>query len=153
MFFIDQVLHLGIIYMTWNYVVSKYLTSIDISSWTYHEGLRNEKILLGIIVYLLVLFVAAVLLEKILRLLDIDRADEKDSNISRYIGIIERALIVTLVSFGYVSSIGIIFTAKSLARYRELSENRFVEYYLLGTLASLLIALIGGLFVNNVLLM
>ena len=77
----------------------------------------------------------------------------KGLHISRYIRIIERALIVTLVSFGYVSSIGIIFTAKSLARYRELSENRFVEYYLLGTLASLLIALIGGLFVNNVLLM
>lgn len=152
LFFIDQAIHIGIIYLVWNYVASKYLETINVNTWSYQEGLRNEKYLLIIIVYLLVLFVAAVLLEKILRLLDIERVDEKDSNISRYIGIIERALIVTLVSFGHVSSIGIIFTAKSLARYRELGENRFVEYYLLGTLSSLLIALIGGLYINNVLL-
>ncbi|MDI9478583.1 MAG: hypothetical protein QM345_07535, partial [Bacillota bacterium] len=52
-------------------------------------------------------------------------------------------------SFGHVSSIGIIFTAKSLARYRELRDDKFVEYYLLGTLASLLIALVGGLFISH----
>lgn len=151
MFFLDQIIHLGLIYTVWNYITG-YFTTVPVDTGSYSNYLRIEKLLIIIIVYLLVLFVAAVLLEKVLKLLDVELINEKDSKISRYIGIIERALIVTLVSFGYVSSIGIIFTAKSLARYRELSENRFVEYYLLGTLASLLIALIGGLFINNVIL-
>ncbi|MGB4372112.1 MAG: DUF3307 domain-containing protein [Halanaerobiales bacterium] len=149
MFFIDQLIHLGIIYIAWKIVVSRYLETININTWSYLEGLKNEKSLLFIIVYLVVLFVAAVLLEKVLKMLNIERTDEKETNISRYIGIIERALIVTLVSFGHVSSIGIIFTAKSLARYRELRDDKFVEYYLLGTLASLLIALVGGLFISH----
>jgi hypothetical protein len=65
-------------------------------------------------------------------------------------GIIERALILTLVAFGSTSSIAVIFTAKSIARFKKFDNKKhFVEYYLLGTFCSIFIALIGGLFLRN----
>jgi hypothetical protein len=42
--------------------------------------------------------------------------------------------------------VGLIFTAKSIARYPELkSQGRFVEYFLIGTLLSISIAIVGGI--------
>ncbi|HOD90893.1 MAG TPA: DUF3307 domain-containing protein, partial [Thermotogota bacterium] len=37
-----------------------------------------------------------------------------------------------------------ILTAKSLARFKQLNDRDFAEYYLIGTLFSVLIALCGG---------
>ncbi len=39
----------------------------------------------------------------------------------------------------------ILVAAKSIARFDELKDRRFSEYYLIGTLTSLLIAVIVGL--------
>ncbi|RAK04157.1 hypothetical protein C8C77_13915 [Halanaerobium saccharolyticum] len=47
----------------------------------------------------------------------------------KYIGIIERALILTLVTFGSTSSIAVIFTAKSIARFKKFADKKhFVEW-------------------------
>jgi hypothetical protein len=64
------------------------------------------------------------------------------------IGILERALIFIFVSTGNLSSIPFIVTAKSLARFRQLNDRDFAEYYLIGTLFSVLIALCGGYLVR-----
>lgn len=55
----------------------------------------------------------------------------------RIIGILERAVLFILISTdaGY-SSLGFIFTAKSLTRFKALDKKEFSEYYLLGTLIS-----------------
>ena len=63
----------------------------------------------------------------------------------RYIGILERAIILTLVLKGLLSAVAFVLTAKSIARFNELKEKDFAEYYLIGTLASMLIAIIAGL--------
>lgn len=63
----------------------------------------------------------------------------------RVIGVLERWLIVTLVLISQYALLGLVLTAKSIARFRQLEEARFAEYYLLGTLYSLLIALLVGL--------
>lgn len=64
---------------------------------------------------------------------------------SDYIGIFERFIILTLVINEAYSAISFVFTAKSLARFRELDNRDFVEYYLIGTLMSTVLGIGGGL--------
>lgn len=56
------------------------------------------------------------------------------------IGILERLLICALVLGGAVEAIGLVIAAKTLARFKQLDDREFAEYYLLGTLASVTIA-------------
>ncbi|MBN1998925.1 DUF3307 domain-containing protein [candidate division KSB1 bacterium] len=62
----------------------------------------------------------------------------------RLIGNIERLLIFIFVLCNSPAAIGFIITAKSIARFEEIKEKRFAEYYIIGTLTSTLIAIIVG---------
>ena len=65
-------------------------------------------------------------------------------NAGASIGILERYIIVLLIGIGQYSTIGLVLTAKSVARYNRISEDKqFAEYYLLGTLLSTLIAIVA----------
>ncbi|HVL53523.1 MAG TPA: DUF3307 domain-containing protein [Vitreimonas sp.] len=57
------------------------------------------------------------------------------------IGVLERLLIVTFVLTGSAAAIGFVVAAKTLARFKQLDDRDFAEYYLLGTLASVAVAL------------
>jgi len=67
------------------------------------------------------------------------------------IGFLERFLMVIFLSLGQYASIGLIMTAKSIARYDKITKNgAFAEDYLIGTLASIIIAISGYLVVFGV---
>jgi uncharacterized protein DUF3307 len=61
------------------------------------------------------------------------------------IGVLERLLIVTFVLAGAEAAIGFVIAAKTIARFRQLDDRDFAEYYLLGTLASVSVAIVSGL--------
>jgi len=61
------------------------------------------------------------------------------------IGLFERFLVLTFVLLGQYMAMGIILTAKSIARFENLKEREFSEYYLVGTLASFSFAILCGL--------
>jgi hypothetical protein len=61
------------------------------------------------------------------------------------IGVLERILIVVFVLTGTDVAIGFVVAAKTLARFRLLDDRAFAEYYLLGTLASVSVAIITAL--------
>lgn len=64
------------------------------------------------------------------------------------IGYLERILIVIFLAVGQYASIGLIMTAKSIARYERITrDSEFAEYYLIGTLSSILIAILTYLLV------
>src|SRR2546422_447103 len=63
----------------------------------------------------------------------------------RAIGALERALALTLVLLGEYSAVGWIIAAKALARFRALEDREFAEYFLIGTLASFLLAVVAGI--------
>ncbi|HVH67342.1 MAG TPA: hypothetical protein VM716_05700 [Gemmatimonadales bacterium] len=63
----------------------------------------------------------------------------------RAVGSLERALTLTLVLLGEYTAVGWIIAAKSLARFKQLEDREFAEYFLVGTLASFLLALLVGL--------
>ncbi|HET8762495.1 MAG TPA: hypothetical protein VFM12_03725 [Gemmatimonadales bacterium] len=62
----------------------------------------------------------------------------------RLIGILERALVLTLVLLSQYGALGFVVAAKALARFRGLDDRDFAEYFLIGTLASLLHAVVVG---------
>jgi len=66
----------------------------------------------------------------------------------RAIGVLERAMALTLVLLGQYGALGLVVAAKSLARFKNLEDREFAEYFLVGTLASLMLALLGGLAVK-----
>ncbi len=68
---------------------------------------------------------------------------EEDHSFGWLIGMLERALVLLLLFYGELGSIGLIIAAKSLARFKQLDEKEFAEYYLLGTLLSLFLATLG----------
>jgi hypothetical protein len=63
------------------------------------------------------------------------------ARIGATIGVLERLLIVTFVLTGSTAAIGFVVAAKTLARFKQLDDRDFAEYYLLGTLASVAVAL------------
>ena len=60
------------------------------------------------------------------------------------IGDMERLITAMLMNLGQFSAIGLIYTAKSVARFDKISKNQaFAEYYLLGTLYSILYVILA----------
>jgi uncharacterized protein DUF3307 len=72
-------------------------------------------------------------------------AHASPARIGATIGVLERLLIVAFVLTGSTAAIGFVVAAKTLARFRQLDDRDFAEYYLLGTLASVAVALGSGL--------
>lgn len=72
-----------------------------------------------------------------------ENIDRPSNNAGAFIGSLERIIIVLLLSVGQYAAIGLVLTAKSVARYNKISESKqFAEYYLLGTLLSTLFAIV-----------
>ncbi len=61
------------------------------------------------------------------------------------IGALERLLIVAFVLTGAEAAVGFVIAAKTIARFRQLDDRGFAEYYLLGTLGSVSVALATAL--------
>ena len=62
---------------------------------------------------------------------------QRDRNIGRIIGTVERGIMFMLMYVNQYSAIGLVLTAKSIARYDKIAhDEKFAEYYLLGTLIS-----------------
>lgn len=67
------------------------------------------------------------------------------------IGILERLLICVFVLTGTDAAIGFVVAAKTLARFKQLDDREFAEYYLLGTLASVAVAILTALVARSAL--
>ena len=67
------------------------------------------------------------------------------SQVGATIGVLERLLIITLLLVGADAAIGFVIAAKTIARFRLLDDRDFAEYYLLGTLASVSVAIVTAL--------
>lgn len=70
---------------------------------------------------------------------------EQLRNAGMYIGWLERFLILTALLLHSPATAGLVLTAKAIARYPQFKHVRFAEYFLIGTLLSLSVAMLGGL--------
>lgn len=68
-----------------------------------------------------------------------DEIIRADNRIGRRIGTMERLIMLAFLSVNQYTAMGFVLTAKSIARYDKIAKDeKFAEYYLLGTLVSVL---------------
>ncbi|GIN70303.1 hypothetical protein J14TS2_07780 [Bacillus sp. J14TS2] len=70
----------------------------------------------------------------------------------KLIGYIERLLVIILTVIGAYPSIAFIIAAKSIARFKQLDDRNWSEYFLLGTLTSIFLGLVLGLVVQGIIM-
>ncbi len=70
----------------------------------------------------------------------------KDSPIKAgmWIGILERNIIIVLCLMNSISSIGFLIAMKALTRFKQFEDKTFAEYYLIGSMFSIVFAIING---------
>jgi hypothetical protein len=68
-------------------------------------------------------------------------------SMGRTVGYLERLLVYVLVLNGQWAALGLVVAAKSIARFPELKNQDFSDYYLIGTLTSLLVAVASAMVV------
>ena len=117
--------------------------------WLNRIRLLQESILLVSVVYVLVIFGGGYFIRALIDPLwkeeegQTAREHQEVINAGLYIGWLERFLVLTALFLQSPATVGFILAAKSIARYPELKSVRFAEYFLIGTLLSVAIA-IGG---------
>ena len=81
------------------------------------------------------------------------RVDVEELNRGRLIGNLERVVLTIVVAAGSYSALGFLVAAKGLVRFEEFEKSReFTEYFLVGSLSSVLVALCAGLILRHALL-
>ena len=91
---------------------------------------------------------ASIVISKLLAGLKPLDEEESSSNAGRWIGLLERLIMMVFIALNQYSAIGLVLTAKSIARYDKISKSQpFAEYYLLGTLLSTLIVVVSTLLI------
>lgn len=151
-FYVDQILHgvsiliLAEVFKQWNYMLS-YAGAIKVLM---PELLGNIELYAKWVLILLVLHKPTnILVAKFLSQYkpftesqDVTSIIET-KNAGKVIGTIERLIMIILIAINQYSALGLVLTAKSITRYEKISKEKgFAEYYLLGTLMSLLCVLV-----------
>lgn len=150
-FFVDQILHVvSLIGIAYWLVVS----NVTINEWRVIKDFFNvigisESIIISWMLGLLIIHKPAnIAIQKLLMIYkpkNNEEAKQNNNNAGRFIGTVERIIMLIFLSIGQYSSIGLVLTAKSIARYDRISKEKdFAEYYLLGTLISTVIVIVSS---------
>ena len=147
-FIVDQMIHIFVI-LTITYYLSEYqlenLYNSHIKSIFSLFGLSGSFTLSWIIKILLMHKPANILIANILEKYKPYEKLSNDINsksAGRFIGTLERIIMTIFITINQYSAVGLVLTAKSIARYNKISDDpEFAEYYLLGTLLSTLCAI------------
>jgi Protein of unknown function (DUF3307) len=148
-FFAEQTIHLVTVSIAaWLIAQPSTATLVAKIRWFQSE---SEKPLLLLVVYAGVIFgggyVVRFLTKPLLKsdLEVIGETTNQLENAGMYIGWLERFVVLTSLVLQSPATVGLILTAKSIARYPELKSARFAEYFLIGTLLSVTLGILGGL--------
>lgn len=149
-FIIDQVIHIAIL-MAVSYFMIKlgksYNYNVMILDILNIIGISIQSIIVLIVQMLLVHKPANIFIVNIMQSYKPDNKENSDTEntkkAGRMIGTIERIIMLFFLLIKQYSSVGLVLTAKSIARYNKISEDKeFAEYYLLGTLLSTICVLL-----------
>ncbi|MFJ7973636.1 DUF3307 domain-containing protein [Psychrobacillus sp. NPDC096389] len=69
---------------------------------------------------------------------------DSPKNAGIIIGIVERLIIMVLVMVNAIGSIGFIIAMKAITRFKQFEDKSFAEYYLIGSLISILFGIVSG---------
>lgn len=155
LFLLDQTFHLAtIVALTWAFTKYRWSDVKIAIGWSEAEQLHMLTVA---VLYVAVIFGGGYLVRYLTRSLTLQLPDTKGENAVElrnaglYIGWLERFLVLTAVLVQSPAMIGLILTGKSIARLPELKGPRFAEYFLIGTLLSISLALLGGIVLSRLL--
>ncbi len=142
-FFIDQFLHMAVLYICGYYgnVLGHTVSLIQQINWPLLTAIVFVTYPAAILV--------SILLEGMSNQINLDH--KSLPNAGKYIGIIERLFVLTFIIMGRWEAIGLLITAKSVFRFNDLKESnnrKLTEYILIGTLISFGIAILTGIIYN-----
>lgn len=139
-FFIDQALHVLVLY------ACAYHTNLWEHSATLLQQLNWGLVTAIVFVSFPAAFMMSYLLEGMSAQIELDH--KSLPNAGKYIGIMERLLVLLFIIIGRWEAIGLLITAKSVFRFNDLkatNNRKLTEYILIGTFLSFGIAIITGL--------
>lgn len=142
LFFADQGMHLLSIYLLWIWYQGN-----PLPFYIFHD----MRILSFITLFVFITIPTSIIIKVSISKWTPHTEDFYDSslqNAGKYIGILERILIVVFIIIGQWEGVGFLLAAKSIFRFGDLKESKdrkLTEYILIGTLLSFGIAIISGL--------
>ncbi len=158
-FVLDQVLHIilivGIVYFVTNHIAQ--------TSYGYYEFIKQvlylpdwnvtcDNVVWTISIGVGCVWGGACLIRSILCDLKLDTksGNEKEVHSGKWIGILERISILILIPLNQWAAVGLLLTAKSIARHSKMDDKQYAEYYLIGTLLSFIAAVVCGVLIAGI---
>lgn len=129
----DQAVHIGVLYLLFRCVSF----TVDISAYTVPLKVA--------LVVLLLISPCSILINKVMKDIFSDTTETGIFDVGSVIGVLERVLVVVFAYLGNLTAIAVVITVKTWARSKDLEDKEFRNKYLLGTLASLVLAALAFL--------
>ena len=107
----------------------------------------SEPMMLYLLSYLIILMPTSIFIREFTKQWAPTDHTTSLSNAGKYIGYLERVMILTFIYAGHVEGIGFLLAAKSIFRFGDLNKPKEVcttEYVLLGTFSSFTISILIG---------
>ena len=146
-FFLDQLAHFVVIIFCWILYSN---TEIDFQVLFLSLG-SNKTFWIIILAYILIIWPSGYLISLITKKWSNDfKVSSSLQNSGKWIGWLERILILTFVLCKQFEAIGFLIAAKSILRFGDIQnpDNRKqAEFILIGTMLSFIVAILTGLFV------
>ncbi len=137
-FLADQLLHVAVLYALAAFATDATISENLIRFWVFATG------------FVLITNPTGIFTGMFLHAVIPDKNKKKKHDISAWIGILERILILVFILAGQFTAIGFLIAAKSIFRFNDTREdgNIKAEYFLLGTLISFTLAIVTGLLIK-----
>ncbi len=134
-FLIDQMLHILVLFVLAFFVTQATIPERHIVFWIYAAG------------FVLLTNPAGIFTGMFLSVVIPGKNKKSKHDISAWIGVLERILILIFILADQFTAIGFLIAAKSIFRFNDTREDGNVkaEYFLLGTLVSFTLAVVVGL--------
>lgn len=145
-FIIDQVFHLFVLFVIW--IVATKQVDAFVQFLAYYVS--DKDVWIVALSYMLVLKPTSLFLYLFTKRWK--RTKDKYASLQdagKWIGYLERILILTFILVGKIEGVGFLLAAKSIFRFGDLNKSQDIqktEYILIGTLASFVISISLGLF-------
>lgn len=136
-FIIDQMLHMGVL------CIILHIFGFNCDAGRYYEALKIVFLSLALIMP------CSIMINKLIQDIYPNSNETGMFDVGSMIGVMERILTVVFACLGNFSAIAIIITIKTWARTNDLKEAEFRNKYLLGTLTSLVLALLIFIIYNE----
>ena len=144
MFVADQVSHIICIFIVvymmycWHFQMTRFSVIHDVCEIFSVDSVRTIKWILALLV---IHIPANILIQNLTSMYkpkeDNEELIKSDNKVGRKIGTVERLIMLMFIAMDQYAAMGLVLTAKSIARYDKITKDeKFAEYYLLGTLLS-----------------